>query len=439
MSEQQRVDDFYADNNKNVLMEKRIWGFIIHLKQDAVDRLENMLDILEHELEHGIRPGKFRTAICEAIKLKQHRLQAVTRRTGNQGCRLVSPWPIPFALTVMKEKKPSDEHLYFSVFNPDDNTWSEEADFSGDGEDDENDVQSASGPALAEFDGKLFCVHRGKGGDTNLYWETYTTDTGWSYPQQFPIEHQTQTIPALVVFQGQLYCFYVNSDRTIYFCSFNSSSNSWSEKKSTFFTPPTTNHGPAVAVLGTRLYVGHRGTDKKMYIAASTSSFLNTWTPWDEMNGNQTSDSFNLVSYSDLRLHTFFKDRDDNHLWYSSGTSEESLSWTRGARLINTIGSWQGPALCFFETPGVPGGHVYMVHRSKDTAGKLYWSRYSNFDDNALNATPLHFSDNADEQHCTADNPALAVYHDPQGTDPDEGYQDPSNAGPRLICIYRGA
>jgi hypothetical protein len=105
MTEQQRVDDFYADNSKNVLMEKRIWGFIIHLKQDAVDRLNDMLDILEHELEHGIRPGKFRTAVCEAIKLKQYRLQAVTRRTGNHGCKLVSPWPIPFALTVMKEKQ----------------------------------------------------------------------------------------------------------------------------------------------------------------------------------------------------------------------------------------------------------------------------------------------------------------------------------------------
>lgn len=438
MTEQQRVDDFYADNSKNVLMEKRIWGFIIHLKQDAVNRLNDMLDILEHELEHGIRPGKFRTAVCEAIKLKQYRLQAVTLRTGNHGCKLVSPWPIPFALTVMKEKNKSDEHLYFSVFNPDDNTWSEEADFSGDGEDDENDVQSASGPALAEFDGKLFCVHRGKGGDTNLYWETYTTDTGWSHPQG--IGHQTNVSPALVVFNNKLCCFYRkdNGNGQICFCSFNSSSNSWSTEICNLDSPLNTDHAPAVVAVGEKLYVGHRGAgDKLMYISASYD--LSTWTHWKQMNGNQTSDSFNLVSYTDLRLHTFFKDRDDNHLWYSSGTSEESSSWAKGARLTNTIGSWQGPALCFFETPGVPGGHVYMIHRSKDTAGKLYWSRYSNFDNNALNATPLHFSDNADEQHCTADNPALAVYHDPQGADPDEGYVDPANAGPRLICVYRGA
>ena len=434
MTEQQRVDDFYADNSKNVLMEKRIWGFIIHLKQDAVDRLNDMLDILEHELEHGIRPGKFRTAVCEAIKLKQYRLQAVTRRTGNHGCKLVSPWPIPFALTVMKEKNKSDEHLYFSVFNPDDNTWSEEADFSGDGEEDENDVQSASGPALAEFDGKLFCVHRGKGGDTNLYWETYTTDTGWSYPQQFSTENQTNTMPALVVFEGQLYCFYrQQTDSKIYFCKFDG--HSWIEKKSPFVYHGTT-HGPAVAVMDGKLYVGHRNSDKFMYIASSTD--LNTWTQWAKMNDNMTSDSFNLVFYKN-QLHTFFKDTTNNNLWYTCGTSEVCESWSRGKQLPAPIASQQGPGMCFFETPGFSGGHVYMIHRAKDTAGKLYWSRYSNFDGNALNATPLHFSDNADEQHCTADNPALAVYHDPQGADPDEGYVDPADAGPRLICVYRGA
>ncbi|KHG39187.1 MAG: hypothetical protein HEQ20_12505 [Aphanizomenon flos-aquae KM1D3_PB] len=429
------ITDFYNGPDK-VHMELRIWGFIIHLKQEAVDTLDLLLEELEERLSRGIKKGKLRTAIRVAIQVKKDRLQWVTLRTGNKGCKLVSPWPIPIALTVMKDKKPSDQHLYFSVFDPQTNTWSEEADFSGDEADDENDVQSASGPALAEFGGKLFCVHRGKDNDTHLYWETYTTDTGWSHPQG--IGHQTNVSPALVVFHEKLYCFYRKGDGKICFCSFNSSSNSWSTEICNLDSPLNTDHAPAVAVLGEKLYVGHRGAgDKFMYISASDD--LSTWTDWKQMNGNQTSDSFNLVSYTDLRLHTFFKDRDDNHLWYSSGTSEESPSWTRGARLTNTIGSWQGPALCFFETPGVPGGHVYMIHRSKDTAGKLYWSRYSNFDNNALNATPLHFSDNADEQHCTADNPALAVYHDPQGADPNEGYVDPANAGPRLICVYRGA
>jgi hypothetical protein len=436
MTEQQRVDDFYADNSKNVLMEKRIWGFIIHLKQDAVDRLNDMLDILEHELEHGIRPGKFRTAVCEAIKLKQYRLQAVTRRTGNHGCKLVSPWPIPFALTVMKEKNKSDEHLYFSVFNPDDNTWSEEADFSGDGEEDENDVQSASGPALAEFDGKLFCVHRGKAGDTNLYWETYTTDTGWSHPQG--IGHQTNVNPALVVFHDKLYCFYRKGDGKICFCSFNSSSNSWSTEICNLDSPLNTDHAPAVAVLGEKLYVGHRGAgDKVMYISASYD--LSTWTDWKQMADMRTSDSFNMVAYN-TELHTAFKAMNGDGLWYSCGPDETGKSWREGKEFPGRTGSWQGPALCSFETPGFSGGHVYMVHRSNQTAGKLYWSRYSNFDDdNQFRATPVSFSPDSSAEHCTADNPALAVYHDPQGADPDEGYVDPANAGPRLICVYRGA
>jgi len=105
MNEQSRVDAFLVDPEQKVLMEKRIWGFIIHLKQEAVNKLDTMMDVLENALEYGIKPGAFRTAICDCIKLKQLRLEAVTRKTGNKGCRLVSPWPIPFALTVMKEKK----------------------------------------------------------------------------------------------------------------------------------------------------------------------------------------------------------------------------------------------------------------------------------------------------------------------------------------------
>jgi len=439
MSEQSRVDAFLADPEQKVLMEKRIWGFIIHLKQEAVDRLEEMLGNLETALHYGIKPGKFRTALCECIKLKKFRLQAVTRKTGNHGCRLVSPWPIPFALTVMREKRPSDQHLYFSVFNPQDRTWSEEADFSGDEADEQNDVQTACGPALAEFGGKLFCVHRGKDNDTYLYWETYTTNTGWSDPQRFPTVNQTNMIPALVVFNNQLYCFYrysdgVNTNSKIYFCKFDG--HSWSEKKSTFVTHET-QQGPAVAVMNGKLYVGHKGKQHDlMYIAAATSTNLNTWTPWNEMNKSKTPDAFNFVAYKN-KLHTFVQG-EDNRIWHLCGTSEAGQSWN-GEELPPPAATRQGPAACFFETPGVSGGHVYMVHRGGKTAqsGKLYWSRYSNFGHDELGVTPVEFSQ-GDDQHCTADNPALAVYHDLQGGDPKEGYQDPANAGPRLICVYRG-
>ncbi|OBQ33024.1 MAG: hypothetical protein AN485_19860 [Anabaena sp. MDT14b] len=431
MNEQQRVDAFLVDPEQKVLMEKRIWGFIIHLKQEAVDNLENMLQVLETALEYGIKPGAFRTAICDCIKLKQLRLKAVTNKNG-PGCRLVSPWPIPFALTVMKEKKPSDQHLYFSVFNPQDNTWSEEADFSGDGEDDENDVQSASGPALAEFDGKLFCVHRGKDNDTHLYWETYTTNTGWSDPQQFPTNHQTYTMPALVVFQGQLYCFYLLKDTTtIHSCRLNPSSNTWTEYNN--IPAHGANAGPAVAVMNEKLYLGHWGDKNFMYIAGCTST--NAWTNWNGMNGAKTTDAFNFVAYKN-KLHTFVKGT-DKQLYHLCGNSEVESTWY--SEHVPPIATMQGPAACFFETPGVSGGHVYMVHRGGNdkSSGKLYWNRYSNFTHEDLSVIPKDFS-SGDDQHCTADNPALAVYHDTQGADPSQGYQDSANAGPRLICVYRG-
>ncbi|MGW1521412.1 hypothetical protein [Streptomyces sp. NPDC002287] len=78
---------------------------------------------------------------------------------------------------------------------PDGKGWSDDHRFPG--------HATAAGPALAVFDGKLHCVHRGSGSDGRL-WHTTFDGTRWSTDTLLP-GHASSAGPALAVYQNRLH------------------------------------------------------------------------------------------------------------------------------------------------------------------------------------------------------------------------------------------
>ncbi|WP_437756258.1 hypothetical protein [Sorangium sp. So ce1389] len=107
--------------------------------------------------------------------------------SGGYGCKLVSPWISPTMLIPISLAPKDDTSLWWTTFGPED-AWSEDKRFL--------QHYSAENPALAEFQGKLYCVHRGNG-DSSLWWATFDPDQGWGEDHRFP-NHASASGPALV-------------------------------------------------------------------------------------------------------------------------------------------------------------------------------------------------------------------------------------------------
>ncbi|MEU3776373.1 hypothetical protein AB0F11_24850 [Streptomyces sp. NPDC032472] len=99
---------------------------------------------------------------------------------------------------------PAQVPLWWTVLGTSSHDWSPDEKLT--------DHRSKSHPALAVYNGKLYCVHRGDG-DSSLWWTVYDPGTGWSPDTRFP-SHYSANGPALAVYDGKLYCAYKAVART---------------------------------------------------------------------------------------------------------------------------------------------------------------------------------------------------------------------------------
>lgn len=246
-----------------------VWGFELHCNGPALDLIETIRDELISTIGK-ILPFKVRALIWMYIRIRRVRIRQVS---GEQGARLVSPWPIPILLTplpLLQSRPPSDTSLRWAVLTVMDNgqlQWSETEIFEdyhspvspglaefrnhlfcvhlgrdsrlywkayrpGENEDDENIGWSEAGliggsnsrlgsdsPSLATFDGRLYCVYRGRNHNENrLHWTTWDGTGQWSQIQDVPQSVSTISPPVLAVFQNTLFCLYTIrlSDREYY-------------------------------------------------------------------------------------------------------------------------------------------------------------------------------------------------------------------------------
>jgi hypothetical protein len=391
-----------------VSADAKWWGYEVHLNQDAVDLLDKILTVLDEALKKCFKNPELRRAVSICIQVKQIRLKNVTNRTGNIGCRLVSPWICPFALTVVRERAKEDLSLYNAVWDSTTRQWGDESAFT--------DIESASGPALAQHGDRLFCAYRGPGSDEKLYWIEYTPQSGWSddTPHEFPY-HWTSLGPTLVEFKGKLFCFHKgrNDDKSLYSCTFNDELNNWDGDQQ--IPNVLSNTGSAAAVLNDILHV--------VFAAPSGGALMHiqsidgrTWTDPVPLPGHQTYDTPALAAYQG-KLHLLHKGTNSTTLWHAIF---ENGSWGPDVLLPNHS-SLDGPALA------VHDGLLCMVHRSSGSASEVWYATY--------NGTAWA-TDAGLPNHHTGDNPAVVSYMDPASTS--ENYEEPTYAGARLITVYRG-
>lgn len=195
------------------------WGFELHCNDAALERIEEMRDKLFRRIGRFL-PLKVRGIIHVWLKVRKVWLKRISRITNSIGVRLLSPWPIPILLTPLPlfptdwgnpgtGRPPplppplptEDTGLRYSTcdtaLHPNDQ-WSEEAMFP-DGH------NSTLSPALAEFRGRLYCVHVQQR-DQTVHWNAYDPDSGWREERQPVTTLFSFVSPALVVFGDRLHC-----------------------------------------------------------------------------------------------------------------------------------------------------------------------------------------------------------------------------------------
>ncbi len=184
-------------------------------------------------------------------------------------------------------------------------------------------------PALAVYNGKLYCVHEGRGDDGWVWCATFDGEN-WSQDEPIPNSsnaYGTSGPPALVVFNEKLYCIREGrGDSGWVWCASFDGSN-WSIDK----LIPSDEHAygtsgtPALAVFNNTLYCAREGRGNNGWVWCATFDGSN-WSPDSLIPGSQnafgTSGPPALVSFQE-KLYCFREGRSNSGwLWganYSQG------------------------------------------------------------------------------------------------------------------------
>jgi hypothetical protein len=274
-------------------------------------------------------------------------------------------------LFCVHEGQEEDGWLWFCTF--DGYSWSKDKPLGNHG--------TSGPPALAVYDGKLFCVHEGRGEDG---WLWFCTFDGHSWSKDEPLSVGTgssrrQGLPsaALAVYKGLLYCVHEGQggDGWLWFCTFDR--HSWSKDK------PLGNHGtsggPALAVVGDLLVCMHEESkeggwlwktyfDGKTWSKDSPLSFLGTKDSPLSFLGNRygTSGPPALVVH-DNKLYSVHEGRgEDGWIWSFNDTDLADKKLTTGLFQQYPIGTSRTPALAVYKNV------FYVVHEGQGKDGKVW-------------------------------------------------------------------
>ncbi|MEU8038613.1 hypothetical protein [Streptosporangium sp. NPDC049078] len=376
-------------NGRQVYANARWWGFEIVLNAAAAQAAAEISELVGEIVAMAVRPRTLGRLIELSFQIRSLIIQIVGR---DHGCRLVSPWFAPGMLLPISLAPRQDTSLWWTTMNTSHN-WSENERFPG--------HLSRSNPALAEFRGRLYAVHRGDR-DESLWWTAYDpgSNEGWSDNVPFPA-HRSADGPALAVYNNFLYCVHRGggNDRSLWWTRFDG--NRWS--------PDTrmngaSSRGPALTTFNGMLYCAYRdaNSDQMWWTRFNGTSWSN-----DQPFGSHfTASNPALAVYGGVLYCVFRGGGSDHFLWW---TSFDGTRWS-SARRLPAHRSAEGPALAVFNN------RLYCVHRGSGDQS-LWWTSF-----NSASWSP----DIRLPGHLSAQGPAIVSYREPYGTED------------QLFCVHRG-
>ncbi|WP_197039987.1 hypothetical protein [Nocardia sp. NRRL WC-3656] len=398
---QAQVELAQIQGNPEVSAEAKWWGFRVFLNHEAVNLSAEIYPRIA-TLVGQFLPAPIGTIVGAYCKAHSVIMKRVDK---GRGVVLTSPWVAIAALVPTPMGWPStDTSLWWTVFE-EEHGWSQDEEFPK--------HASEANPALAAFEGKLFCVHRGGGSDKSLWQTLYDPDTGWSEDRRFA-QHASDAGPALAVFDGALHCVHKgNGTVDSWWTKKTSSTGTWSQDQ--VIARHATDAGPALAVFKNKLYCVRRGSgsDKNLWWSTLASSSSN-WSRDAAIPGAASDSNPALAVFRDSsgveKLYCVHKGNgSDKSLWYT--TTTDGQNWSADRKFPNH-GTNAGPALAVFKNK------LYCVHRGNRDQS-LWWTR---LDSHNSTWTP----DRELSQHASHAGPALIVYRDKNST------KD------QLMCVHRG-
>lgn len=286
------------------------------------------------------------------------------------------------------------ENLNWCVYNG--SFWSGDTGFS-------NGAKSTSAPALCIFNGVLYCVHRGKYGNNNLFYCTFDpASQNWSTDIPMEGDNKSGDAPALAVFNGTLYCVHKGgSDNWMWWCKFDPVTRKWSPDYP-FTQSNRTNSPPALAVFNSALYCVHRGDDdQNLYWCTFTGSDWTEDTRFPQGNRSGRGPSLYIQNNTLYCVHRGQQSSGsaDDQLLYTCANSSGG-NWTADGGFPQGNRSADSPAVAIYN------GTVFCVHRGITSGGSHSVPNlfYATLTSNGWSADTKFSGGNL-----SADGPALAV------------------------------
>jgi hypothetical protein len=189
-------------------------------------------------------------------------------------------------LYCIREGRRGEGKLWWSTF--DGHTWSRDAYLPNS----ENAYGTSGRPGLAAFNGKLYCVHEGPGDGGSLYCTTYD-GTNWSNDVQIPNSNapfETSGPPALAVFNGVLYCIREGAGNSGWVHCATFDGTNWSSDQ----LIPDEQHAygtsgmPGLAVFNSILYCIREGRDNEGILWGGTFGGAGNWSSDNKIPNSET-------------------------------------------------------------------------------------------------------------------------------------------------------
>jgi hypothetical protein len=216
-------------------------------------------------------------------------------------------------------------------------------------------------PTMANFGGKLYLAYRGNGSDNSLWYNTFDGHSWLAQDLEITKNghSQTSTGPAIAEYNGKLYLAYRGAgDDSLWYNVYDG--NGWLDPdlEITKNGHSKTSAGPALAAFNGKLYLAYRGSgdDSLWYNVFDGNQWLDPDLEITKNGHSKTSDSPALAAYNGM-LYLAYRGSGDDSLWYNVFDGNEWLDQDIEITKNGHSKAGCGPAL------GVYNGLLYLAYQ----------------------------------------------------------------------------